>query len=119
MVSQVCICLTLLRHLLFLYYVYLLYSFCLLLLFYCIFCCFVLVRRHFDKEAFSQKKKTTSSAVDEAMEGLNLNTLESSDEELNEYLENVAETAKPNKSSSKHPKHQNRKKKTAKRKTKK
>ena len=72
------------------------------------------MRKHFGKES-SNKKKTTT--VDEAMDGLTLNTIDS-DEEMNDYLENVVETKKKVPSSAKQAKHQNRKKKKAKRKNK-
>ena len=51
------------------------------------------------------------------MDSLTLNTIDS-DEEMNDYLENVVETKKKVPSSAKQAKHQNRKKKKAKRKNK-
>jgi len=71
------------------------------------------VRKHFG----DPKTPETNASVDEAMDGLTLNTMESDEDELNEYLGNISETVTKSKTAS--LSQANRKKKKAKRKNKK
>ncbi|XP_067945612.1 periodic tryptophan protein 1 homolog [Watersipora subatra] len=74
-------------------------------------------RKHFEKK---NSTDVQSKAIDEAMDELNLNTMDYDEDELNEYLGNIAEAPKNDQPlKSKANKHQNRKKKMAKRKSKK
>jgi len=54
------------------------------------------VRKHFG----DPKTPETNASVDEAMDGLTLNTMESDEDELNEYLGNISETVTKSKTAS-------------------
>ncbi|KAF6032686.1 PWP1 [Bugula neritina] len=54
------------------------------------------VRKHFG----DPKIPETNTSVDEAMDGLTLNTMESDEDELNEYLGNISETVTKSKTAS-------------------